>query len=184
MRIWFSGAFWTGKSTLYENVYEEWHIKHWEVARSLLEKKQIKVENFSPELLNSFQNEVLEKQLSFERDNDNFLQDTTLLDFLAYSKDAEDYNFFLKEISKHFNKRAYDIIFYTPIEFDIEDDWLRHTDKEFQHIIDDRIKFNLHMTACKTSTEIVTVKGDIEQRVKQVMDYLYNYKQEIWNTTQ
>lgn len=174
MRIWLSWSFSTGKTSLYENIYKEWHIKNPEIARKVLEEKQVRPESFSKEQLNEFQNEILDRQIDFERDNTNFIQDATLLDFLAYAKDTTDYWEFLKTVSNHFSKKAYDIIFYTPIEFNIEDDWVRHIDKEFQLEIDERIKYNLHMTACKTKTEIYTIKWTLKERVEKVMDILNN----------
>lgn len=176
MRIWFSWAFSTGKSTLWANAFKEWHIKNKEVARTILEEKQIRPDDFTVEQLDHFQSEVLETQLAIEKESSSFLQDTTLLDFLAYAKDAPSYDLFLKKVMKHFNKRAYDIIFYTPIEFDIEDDWVRHLDVNFQKTIADRIEYLLHMTACKNSTVIYNIKWTLEERIEKVNNILKEIK--------
>jgi len=34
----------------------------------------------------------------------------------------------------------YDILFYLPPELDIEDDWVRHIDKEYQLEVDEQIR--------------------------------------------
>lgn len=130
----------------------------------------------TPEQLNNFQANIISKQIQFEEENDSFMQDWTLLDILAYSQDTKDYDKYLKQVTNHFNKNIYDVIFYTPVEFEIENDWLRHIDKDFQKEIDQRIKYNLHITAIKyPDLEIHTITWSIEERVKKVMDILkYN----------
>ena len=143
------------------------------MARELLDEKKVRPQDFSPVSLNEFQEEVMWNQRKFEKEEENFLIDTTLLDSLAYAEDTIDYKERLLEVRKHFTKCVYDIIFYVPIEIDIEDDWMRHLDKEFQSLIDERIKFNLHMTKIKfPDMQIYTIKGSVEERIEKVQSIL------------
>lgn len=73
---------------------------------------------------------------------DNYITDNCLITILAYSY------FILKENEyQNYNKRVKDFleyypytkVFYIPIEFEIEDDNFRHTDKEFQKQINQKI---------------------------------------------
>lgn len=151
-------------------------MKNSEIARKILEEKQIRPEQFSSEQLNIFQWEVIDRQIKEEKENDSFMQDTTLLDVLAYAKDAKDYDLYLKKVTNHLNKQIYDIIFYTPIEFDIEDDWLRHIDKEFQKTIDERIRLNLWIVSSfyKGQMKVYTITGTTKERINKVMNVLNN----------
>lgn len=62
------------------------------------------------------------------------------------------------------------IVVYTPIEFDIEDDGMRSTDKEHQARIDFLIK-NILDTA---GIDYITVTGTVAERVEQVNAVLAN----------
>ena len=56
---------------------------------------------------------------------------------------------------------------------------MRHIDKDYQKVIDERIKFNLHMAACHyPSLTIVSLKGSVNERVEQVMSYFDNLEEE------
>lgn len=62
------------------------------------------------------------------------------------------------------------LLVYVPIEFELEDDGVRNTDKEYQAQIDFFIK-NLLDTA---GLKYITVTGTVEERVKQIEEALKN----------
>jgi hypothetical protein len=60
------------------------------------------------------------KQIIKEMEFDNFISDRTVFDILAYSKDLYLYYKIKNKFLEH--KNNYDIVFYIPIEFELEDD--------------------------------------------------------------
>jgi len=164
-------SFSVGKSTLTSELCKILDTKqNNEVARDLLEnwfslpKKDYELFEFQKHII--YNQQQIEKQ-------DNFITDATLIEALAYSKDINNinyYNIIEREIKEYYNKKVYDIIFYIPIEFEIEDDWIRHTDKDFQKTIDNRIKENLKKY--NPAKQIIELKWTVEERIKKALRYI------------
>lgn len=131
----------------------------------MAEEWQIKPELLNEEQLEKFQQEISIRQRKAENDNENVLVDTTLIDSLWYAEWTEWYEDRVREVMDHFSQKTYDIIFYTPIEFDIEDDWLRHIDWEYQKLIDQKLKANLSTFSSFYDIEIVEAKWTLEERL-------------------
>jgi len=166
MKIWISGAFSVGKSTLIQEIKKYTDIEVFdETAREILEEIGKRPEDMTKEELNKLQELIVERQTNKEQIH-SFITDTTLIEVLAYSKDLEVYNKIEKQIKEHYKKQIYDVLFYIPIEFEIEDDWLRHTNKEFQSIIDKRIRDNI--LKYRPAKEIIKITGTIEERIKEI----------------
>lgn len=115
------------------------------------------------------------KTLSSKR---NYISDRGLTCIAAYTflgalrnsvkKKTAD-NQYLK-LQKFHNDNPDILLVYLPIEFDIEDDGMRSTDKEHQAAIDFMIKNILDTSGVK----YITVTGTIEERVAQVEAALSN----------
>lgn len=164
-------SFSVGKSTLTKELSRILDIKqNKEVARELLEN-WFSLPTTDYELF-EFQKNILHNQKKIEQ-QDKFITDATLIEALAYSKNIKDinyYNIIEREIREYYKEKVYDIIFYIPIEFDIEDDWIRHTDKELQKIIDKRIKENLKKY--NSAEQIIELNWTVEERIKKALRYI------------
>jgi len=91
----------------------------------------------------------------------NYITDNWLITILAYSyftlkeEEYSNYKYRVKEFLKYY---PYTKIFYIPIELNIEDDWFRYIDKEFQKqinqkIIEILIEFNMNFIICSWTLE-------------------------------
>lgn len=183
MKIAFTGSHGVGKTTLIDNLEKELSR-----VKSIVVTKEIP--RIICELVNNteyFRRGVnnLEKQLliflgqviqEYELTNSNFeltLCDRTIFDHWAYTlylfeKELNNEyiniieNFLLKHMS------SYDLIFYIPIEFEVEDDGTREDDKEFQKKIDSIIINNLE----KFKIPFIIISGTIDDRIKIVQKQL------------
>jgi hypothetical protein len=102
--------------------------------------------------------QVKQEYLNFKN---HYITDTWLITILAYSfytlKDDEytAYKHRVKEFLKYY---PYTKIFYIPIEFDIENDWFRYIDQDFQKQIDQKIielliEFKISFIICSWNLE-------------------------------
>ena len=66
-----------------------------------------------------------------------------------------------EEFVKFSVHKRYDIIFYTPIEFELEKDWTRFEDSEFQKEIDEIILQKLD----EYRIPYITLRGSVEERI-------------------
>ena len=85
-----------------------------------------------------FQNEILETQKQTEDQLKEFITDRTTIDILAYTLDIQEVNY-KNWINEHCVGR-YDILFYLPIEFPIQNDGVRNTDEQYRELIAKRIR--------------------------------------------
>jgi nicotinamide riboside kinase len=65
-------------------------------------------------------------------------------------------------------KWRYDKVIYLPPEFEIEDDWVRHIDYDYQKYIDNQIK----ETYKKFNISFYEVRWDIQSRILQVLNII------------
>lgn len=89
MKVYFTGAECTGKSTLARYVSEKYNLKMiTEVARKVLSEKESNFETIrgNIKLVNDYQNQVFHKQLEIENQlEDNYCSDRSAIDAIAYS---------------------------------------------------------------------------------------------------
>lgn len=88
MRVYFSGAHATGKSTCARYVSEHYKLPFLpEVARMVLSEKELQVDalRYDMELVDSYQTEVFNRQLAEEAKHKGFVSDRSAIDALSYS---------------------------------------------------------------------------------------------------
>jgi predicted ATPase len=104
----------------------------------------------------------------------DFILDRSFIDFYAYTRYLYNHNQVSIEtltlIESEFDKRAsqYTMVFYLPIEFDIEQDGTRSDDIQFQKEIDDIIKLIL----IGKELTFVPVTGSLDERVSYIKTYI------------
>lgn len=88
MKIYFSGAHGVGKSTLARHVSKKHQLPMiCEAARQILAEQelQINVLRYDLDVVDSYQKQVFERQLSEENKQESFVADRSLIDCLGYS---------------------------------------------------------------------------------------------------
>lgn len=173
------GTFGVGKTTLLNELaklpeFKDYHIVR-ETAREYLEthKLDINTVNADPELLYQFQKNCLKNQWQ-EEQHDKFLSDRSVYDSLAYSElglSDDKMTDLLAEIDIGLYK--YDVILYIPIEYpmsqaDIDDN--RSPDEDYRARVD--VEIFAQAVAHFPVTDIYTITGTVEERVKQVLQLL------------
>lgn len=163
MKIWITWSHWVWKTTLLNELKKEylnfWYIE--ENAREVI--KQL----WRPQEMNKkdrgvFQYIIMMSQIIKEKEQLNFISDRTVFDILAYSKNLYLYD----KIKNKFleNKNNYDIVFYIPIEFKLENDWIRFEEKEYQKQVDRKILKLLK----KYNIRYITITWNIDERLEQI----------------
>lgn len=109
------------------------------------------------------------KQIEMERNLSDFIADKCLMDYYIYWDVLLEDEDVKKVIKKLIDRNAkYDHIFYIPIEFPIEDDWLRSLNIDFQRAIDKRyVKF-----LEESWLMYHEIKWSIEERISKIYDIL------------
>lgn len=172
MRIGFCGAQGTGKSSLVEKMLEleqfKNHTQYTNTQRTLhgyLGEKfphSSKTNDISQiSITSSFVLQLLQHK--------DIICDRSLLDNFMYSELSEHVKN-AEVIEDTFNKalELYDVIFYTPYEFDVVDDGFRDSDKTYVKQCDDTIK--KYIKKYKNVVKVVTVSGSIEERMSIIMN--------------
>lgn len=138
MKIIFIGAQGTGKSTLIEKIQKDF-LPNYIISPSIgRELKQMKLN------INLDGNDETEKMAMtlhkkrFEEQGENVLYPRSFIDNLVYTEQVYREGKVSRDTFKYCYEQAkeympqYEMFFYIPIEFDIEGDGTRSTDKEFQ----------------------------------------------------
>lgn len=121
---------------------------------------------------------ILETIKQYETDNDlykkDYILDRSFIDFYAYTRHLHSIgrvsDTVLEVIKNEFilRKDHYNIVFFLPIEFDIEDDGTRSTDNSFQKSINDHIWSILR----EYELGAVIVNGSLVNRVNTIMHHV------------
>lgn len=170
MRIAFVGAAGTGKTTLVEELIKLPQFSNYKrytnvqrILHSYLGDKfphSSKTNDISQISITS--NFVLQL-LMYE----NIICDRSLIDAWVYSEIASGVSM-SNEIEDTFSKamELYDIIFYTPLEFNIEEDGLRDTNTEYIKSTDTIIQKYINKY---NNVKIVKVSGSIQGRMRTIL---------------
>lgn len=182
MRIFFTGAQGTGKSTLVRALHDKLPelTMHDSMSKHFMTSKQEQFES-------DFQLRLSLWCLNMYVNERDFICSRSYFDSLAYpehsgSLDSESTNRVLDMVRLYeplvFQEDC--IYFYVPIEFELSDDGnpLRDTNKEYQEVIDRSIR--AHIDASSHKDRIYGISGDVDSRVKQVLNII-NYRKELSN---
>lgn len=181
MKIAFTGAHGVGKTTLIN-----------ELKKRLGDEIKLEVTKEVPRIICEIVNDpeyfrrtnnTLPKQLAIllgqivleynTKKSSLLICDRTIFDHWAYTtylfKDEIDNS--LSSSIEYFliqHMKSYDLIFYLPIEFKVEDDGTRESDESFQANIDSIILKNLN----DNKLDFIKISGSIEQRTESVIQIL------------
>ena len=169
MRIAVVGSHGTGKTTVAENVSKKtWLPKLDEVAREVMDMFGKRPQDMTPEERKRFQIDVYFLQHDKEDNKESFISDRGIYDNLAYVYFVEEK---LYELLKRKTKEVhqwYDKVYYTPIEFELQQDGVRFEDLEFQKQIDYKIKEILNVL----NIEYEVLSWSTKQREQQILSYI------------
>lgn len=176
MRILFTGAQGTGKTTLIER-FEElqpslYKIKG--VTRKVLKQNDFKPnENSTDECQNAIFNA---KRKELERSG-SFMSERSLIDVFAYTsyqyrRGKCSYKELANEMSnltEYIRSHKDDVYVFFPVEFELKDDGVRSVDKEYQKEISDIIWETINAL----DVHYFVVTGTIDERVKMLNTIMY-----------
>lgn len=173
-RIAITGAFNSWKSTCISSLRDLGFNVRDEVARKILKQMNIRPEDMTQKQLDDFQKEVYFQQVKEEILHKYHLMDASVIDILAYSKDSSVYEYLYEVVKWYLEQNPYRKVFLLEPIDDIEDDWLRHLDKDFQNEIYKRIKEILEDFEIK----YIIVTGWIQDRLDMILNNIpkHEYK--------
>ena len=184
MRIFITGAQGVGKTTLNFELQKLEQFKSLNVLDSVSKKFATSVEDFKdPNKLKQFQVKV-SSYCIMKYLEDNFISSRGFADMYAYNsyqfdKDHQDifYHFAMMSINLAEELRSpQDIHIYIPPMFDLEDNGMRSTNKEFQLEIDQLIRDYYEITGL----DFLEIKSlDLNDRVQEVLDYIKEKTNEV-----
>lgn len=131
-------SFWTWKTTIIKLLEELGYPIIHENSRKVLNELWKSNQDFTTLELEEFQKKLVKLQIEEEQKKKHFITDTSLLENLAYWVWLNCYNELQRLVEEHL--KDYHYIFYFPLLSDLEDDWTRYNDREYQKEIDNIIK--------------------------------------------
>lgn len=175
-RIILTGAHGTGKTTVLNMFKDYGYPVITEVVRYLNKDAGVKINEDGDlrgqQVIFSAYDELLRQP--------EYVSDRGLTDVLAYTKylcdeGKIDKSLFDEQLEKfkEFHKKNPDILYcFFPIEFEIEDDHVRSTAKDFQKKINDNIRWIISEVSMTSFDAInfITVSGTPEERFQMIMD--------------
>ena len=178
MKITFTGAASTGKTTLVNKLFEEEMFKDYSrmpnIRRELKEYlKELPINNETT-FYQQYSTAIMHAYTLIK--NDNLLSDVSMITIIAYTymsdnvspKDKKKFEKLFVDIAK-----KEDIIFYTPIEFAIVEDDFRKNDKEYQQEVD---RFIIK-TLIKNKIKYHKLTGSVDKRISTVKEVLEKYNE-------
>lgn len=183
MRIGICGAQSVGKTTLLNALRSEPVFKGYEICNEVT--RRVKSYGFD---INENGNDITQKLIMHEHIVNIFMYsdmiaDRTVLDGLVYSKylrnhskiSTETLDYIYKIYSKCIVK--YDLLFYVPPEFDMEDDGTRSVDIEFRN----KIVESFESIIDTHGLSVVRLTGSLRERLDKVIDTFNNARQRRMN---
>lgn len=172
-----TGTHSTGKSTLLTELKHLYPVAYFSdsTTREVTTKEERRLDVISDQTQANIFQKILEREvtlkfISLQRD---VFMDRSFVDFVAYTKAFQKRGCISEEFLMHMENELknrvdmYDTIYYLPIEFEIEDDGIRSTDKALQVEVDSIIKeYLLYFN------QVVTLKGSLNERISQIRSTL------------
>jgi nicotinamide riboside kinase len=125
----------------------------------------------------NFQQVLLARQIRAELSMGNdFISDRSVYDILAYSLDCKNTDDIESQAKFYVANNPYDLIFYFPIEFEMEKDGVRPEDEKYRELIDLRIR-----TFAKN---YITITGTIDERLEKIRAEIRKYESKNRKKTQ
>lgn len=158
------GSHGTGKTTLAKELCQKLNFNFIPDTAAMAFKKNFLInENTPPET----QFWILSKQLELERNTpESWIIEKSLFDNLIYGQFSNQPKKALDIMQDIISRNAkYDLIFYLPIEFEIENDGVRSIDKNFQKAVDE----NLRKYLKEQKLAYIVLGGSVENRIKKAL---------------
>ena len=118
---------------------------------------------------------VFASERAVELMQEKIITDRTVVDVMAFcelSKSMEAHEKHYLSATLYYLIKEYDILFYvSPEGVEIEDNGIRETNAEYRAAVDKKIKTIIQMYKSNT----ITIKGTVEERVKQVKNAVAQY---------
>jgi nicotinamide riboside kinase len=176
MKIAIIGAHGTGKSTLSKEIAESLGFNLIsDVVPDAFRLKFLINENTPPET----QFWILSKMLELERNTpENWVMEKSLWDNIIYGSFSIKDTKIIKVIKDIVIKNVYyDLVFYCPIEFPIEDDGLRSLNVDFQKTVDQELRKLLK----KLKIKFYEVSGNRKKRLEKALLIIDKFTKELDN---
>lgn len=170
MKIWIAWAFSTGKTTLAEELHKNLpnYLLDIDAERDLADMLDFDFNNHDDLEKAKYQTRLYVYSKNIVNVTDNIITDSPLQVHLWYTDDWVIYDLIYKNMSD-----LYDVLLYLPPEIEIENDWIRNIDKEYQKKVDEKIKEACCVTEIRNPNCIVkTIKGDINERLIQSLEII------------
>ena len=109
--------------------------------------------------------------------NENIITDRTVIDVMAFTKNAKTIDFKDKEYFEDYARifvGEYDYIFYiSPVGIPIEDNGVRETNEQYRELIDETI-LHLLRTYGHRCKNVIMLKGSTQERIEKILDSIRN----------
>ena len=109
--------------------------------------------------------------------NENIITDRTVIDVMAFTKNAKTIDFKDKEYFEDYARifvGEYDYIFYiSPVGIPIEDNGVRETNEQYRELIDETI-LHLLRTYGHRCKNVIMLKGSTDERIEKILDSIRN----------
>jgi nicotinamide riboside kinase len=174
MRIGITGAQSVGKTTLLNALRSEKLFKDYIICDEVTRRVRSYGLPINEEGTDVTQRLIMNEHIVNVFMHGNMLTDRTALDGLVYStylyKNNQIAISTMKYVREVFQKvwYSYDYVFYIEPEFDIVDDGVRSTNKEFRDEIADLFEATIE----KEKLSMLRVKGSVRNRVNTIIDHL------------
>lgn len=125
--------------------------------------------------MTTYQWDIIRRQLNAESNLDSFISDRTTLDnFIYYKLNNNDtpHTFSIYKKIALDNLSNYDLIIYTPIIIEIEDDGFRNLDKNYQELVDSELRLELQRNRNLANEIYLLSSSDVERRIRECKEVI------------